>query len=74
VSLLEALAGEVLRHVGCAAIPDAGLRAALEQGTAGGTFGGARRCDIQFRTHDQTLDILVSAGGGRIWQTSCAIP
>jgi hypothetical protein len=74
VSLLEELAGQVLRRVGCTTVPGAELTSALERATAGGTFGGPRRCDIQFRAHDHTLDILVSTGGGRLWQTSCTIP
>ena len=74
VPLLEELAGQVFRHVGCTAFPTGELSAALTAATAGGTFGGARRCDVQFRAHNHTLDILVSANGGRIWQTSCAIP
>ncbi len=50
------------------------LRGALAQATADGTFGGARRCDVQLRAHNQKLEILVSANGGRLWQTSCDIP
>ena len=72
--LLEELAGQVFRHVGCPADADRRTGAALTAATAGGTFGGASRCDIQFRAHNHTLEILVSANGGRIWQTSCAIP
>ncbi len=72
--LLEALAGALFRHVGCTTVPTGDLTAALEKATAGGAVGGPRRCDIQLRAHDHTLDILVSANGGRIWQTSCAIP
>jgi hypothetical protein len=73
-ALLEALAGQVLEHVRCETAPRRELSDALERATSGGTFGGARRCDVQFRAHNQTLEILVSANGGRIWQASCAIP
>ena len=72
--LLEELAGQVLRHVGCRALPTGDLTAALAKATAGGAFGGAARCDLQFRAHNHTLEILVSANGGRVWQTSCQIP
>jgi len=74
VPLLEELAGQVLRHVGGATQPSDELTAALAKATASGGFGGSARCDIQLRVHNQTLDILVSANGGRIWQGTCAIP
>jgi len=72
--LLEELAGQVFRHVGCTTHPAEELTAALARATAGGGFGGSARCDIQLRAHNRTLEILVSANGGRIWQGSCAIP
>jgi len=72
--LLETLAGEVFRHVGCTTAPTGELTAALAKATADGAFGGARRCDVRLHAHNQTLEILVSANGGRVWQGSCAIP
>ena len=74
VPLLEELVAQVFQFAGCttAAVDD--LKAALVKATAGGAFGGARRCDVQLRAHNRTLEILVSANGGRIWQTTCAIP
>jgi hypothetical protein len=74
VPLLQELAGEVFRHVGCVLAPMDELVAALQQATAGGAFGGPRRCDVQIRAGQSTVDILVSANGGRIWQGSCARP
>ncbi|MFN7914567.1 MAG: hypothetical protein U0Q55_04460 [Vicinamibacterales bacterium] len=74
VPLIEALAGQVFQYVGCTETPAAELAAALEKAAGSGTFGGAGRCDIQLRAHGQTLDILVSANGGRIWQTRCTLP
>lgn len=74
VPLLEELAGQVFRFTGCTAVPTDELRAALVKATADGAFGGARRCDVQLRAVNHTLEILVSANGGRIWQISCAIP
>ena len=74
VPLLEQLAGQVLKYAGCADAPVEGLAAALEQATAGGGFGGAARCDVQLRARNGAVEILVSANGGRVWQTSCTIP
>lgn len=72
--LIEALAGQVFQYVGCTTVPAGELSAALARASGSGTFGGAGRCDVQLRAHGQTLDILVSANGGRIWQTRCTIP
>jgi hypothetical protein len=74
VALLEQLAAVVFSYVGCTTVPAAELTEALAKATADGAFGGARRCDVQLRAHNHTLEILVSANGGRLWQTSCAIP
>jgi hypothetical protein len=74
VALLEELAAHVLRHAGCTTMPGAALTDALTRAAAAGTYGGAPRCDVQFRARHQQMEILVSAGGGRIWQTSCALP
>ena len=72
--LVEDLASQVLRHVGYTGAPVADLTQALEQATASGTGGGQRRCDVQFRAHNDKLEILVSSNGGRIWQETIAIP
>lgn len=73
-SLLTELATIVGRQVGCV-VPVGEMQRALESATVtGSTFGGARRCDVQIRTRGRSLEILVSAGGGRVWQTACAIP
>ncbi len=73
VSLLEELTANVLRYAGCRSLPGVELTDALTRAAAGGAFG-ARRCDVQFRARNQQVEILISSGGGRIWQTSCAIP
>lgn len=72
--LVEDLASQVLRHVGCSGslVPD--LTQALEQATSGAAAGGPRRCDVQFRAHNDKLEILVSSNGGRLWQETLAIP
>ena len=72
-SLLEELAAQVLGHVGCASEDIPGLADALDQATAKGGFG-ERRCDVQFRAQNGTIEILVTSNGGRIFQTSRAIP
>jgi hypothetical protein len=74
--LLKELTKQVLQHVGSSpdALPD--LAEALQKavatgaGAAPGSADASRRCDIQFRAHGGTLDILVSANGGRVWQIS----
>jgi hypothetical protein len=72
--LLVELAAHVLNHVGSAdaAVPELtdALKTAVEKGTA----IGLHRCDIQFRGSPNKLDILVTSNGGRIWQTSIAVP
>ena len=74
VLLIAELTAHVCRHVGCTDVPEAELTAALTKASSSGTFGGATRCDVQFHTRQRNLEILVSANGGRIWQTACAIP
>ena len=74
VALIEELAAVVCRHVGCTDVPATELTTALAKASSSGTFGGATRCDVQFHTRQRNLEILVSANGGRIWQTACAIP
>jgi hypothetical protein len=73
-SLLGDLAARVLGHVGCSPEDVPALADALEKAVAKGAYGGERRCDLQFRAGNGTLEILVSANGGRIWQTSRSIP
>ena len=72
VPLLEQLAELVFAHVGCTSVASGELTAALAKATADGAFGGARRCDVQLRAHNHTLEILVSSNGGRVWQTTAA--
>lgn len=74
VALITDLATQVSRHVGCDSLPTAELTAALSKAMAGDVFGGARRCDVQFKANKHSLEILVSSGGGRIWQMACVIP
>ncbi len=76
-ALLDELAARVLAYVGC---PGDGIEAlegfsdALQRAVRKGSVGGATRCDVQFRIHGAKLDVVISANGGRVWQTSCAIP
>jgi len=73
VALLHELVGYVLSYVGCAAADLPELTAALERAVAAGSVG-QRRCDVQFRVNHPTLEIVVTANGGRVWQTSRSIP
>jgi hypothetical protein len=73
-SLVEDLAEQVFKYVGCSRDAVTGLTEALEQAVAAGAAGGHRRCDVQFRVANNALDILVSSNGGRIWQKSLTIP
>ncbi len=72
-SLVEDLATQVLRHVGCPLAVVHDVAAAFEK-AAGSTAGGKTRCDLQFRANGATLDLLVSSNGGRVWQDTLTIP
>ena len=74
VSLVEDLAANVFRHVGCAPEHAEELSDALDKAAAKGSIGSDRRCDIQFRARNGTLEVLVSSNGGRVWQTEILIP
>ena len=69
-TLLTELAAHVLSRVGSSGEAVPGLGDALQQAVAANEASGERRCDVQFRAHGGTLEILVSSNGGRIWQTS----
>ena len=72
--LVEELASQVLKYVGCTATPVPQMTAALEHAVAKTTAGGERRCDVQFRAHAGKLDILITSNGGRVFQETVAIP
>jgi hypothetical protein len=67
--LLEDLVDQICRYAQCAEEARPGLRAALEKAVAEADGGGTRRCDVQFRAQNGTLEVMVSSNGGRIWQT-----
>ena len=76
-ALLESLAAKVLESVGCpGSVADAlpGFTDALQQAVTKGSVGGASRCDVQFRVQGAKLEVVVTANGGRLWQSSRAIP
>jgi hypothetical protein len=73
-ALLDDLAAQVLGHVGCSGTSLPELSEALRNAVAKGSVGGPKRCDVQFRVHGSALEIVVTANGGRVWQTSLAIP
>jgi hypothetical protein len=67
-ALLDDLASQVLRSVGCSPREVPGLEAALAQATA--AAAAARRCDLRFRLENGALEIVVFANGGCLYQTS----
>jgi hypothetical protein len=69
-ALLEDLAAHVLTYVGAAGAGLPELSAALQQVVATGSAGGQTRCDVQFRVAASKLEIVVTANGGRVWQTT----
>lgn len=73
VSLVDELAAQILRYVGCSSIAAPDLSAALEQAAVPTGAERRCRCDVQFRVHEDALEILISSNGGRVWQTSLAI-
>ena len=70
VTLLEQLASQLLSHVGVSASALPELSDALKKAVEEGSKGGKRRCDVQFRVQGAKLEIVVSANGGRVWQTA----
>ncbi len=69
-SLLEHLAERVFKHVGCAIEHVEGLSGAIERASGQGGGAAERRCDVQFRAQEGELEVLVTADGDRVWQTS----
>jgi hypothetical protein len=73
-ALLDDLAAKVLAYVGVEDRALPGFSDALKQAGMSGAVGGASRCDVQFRVHGAKLEVVVTVNGGRIWQTTRAIP
>jgi hypothetical protein len=73
-SLVEDLAANVFRHVGCAPDHIEGFSEALARAIERAPGSGERRCDVQFRARHGTLEVLVTSNGGRVWQTEILIP
>jgi hypothetical protein len=87
-ALLDTLSSQLLTHVGVRAADLPELSAALQRavaegslmsaapasGATGRTTDAQRRCDVQFRVRGSTLEIVVTANGGRVWQTSRRLP
>jgi hypothetical protein len=67
--LIQDIVGQICRYARCADEALPGLREALEKAVAEGESGGTRRCDVQFRAQNGTLEVMVTSNGGRIWQT-----
>jgi hypothetical protein len=80
-ALLEQLSSQLLTHVGVKAGDLPELASALQKAVAAGSAalrpspGGVQpRCDVQFRVTGSKLEIVVTANGGRVWQTERRIP
>ncbi|HEX4348146.1 MAG TPA: hypothetical protein VHZ73_11280 [Vicinamibacterales bacterium] len=73
-ALLEQLASQLLSHVGVSAADLPELSEALNKAVEDGSMGGKRRCDVQFRAQGSKLEIVVTANGGRVWQTTRSLP
>jgi hypothetical protein len=71
--LLTDLAAHVLEHVGLSRAAVPALTESIQKALAQEAAAGARRCDVQFKAQPQRLEIVVSANGGRIWQTALPI-
>lgn len=67
--MLDELTATILKFVGCAAAVKE-ISAGLAAGVAGAPRDGADSFDVQFRAHAGELEVVVSRGGDRIWQTS----
>ena len=74
VSIVEDLAANIFRHVGCAPEHAEGLNEALARAARAASSDGGRRCDVQFKARNGTLEVLVTSNGGRIWQADILIP
>ena len=72
-SLVDDLAAQVVRYVGCSLGAAPAVTAAVEKAIGQASLD-QRRCDVQFRAHAGSLEILVSSGDGSLWQTSVLIP
>ena len=70
--LLGDLATHVLEYVGSSpsAVPE--LTESLQKAVAQEGVAD-RRCDVQFRLQPGKLEIVVSANGGRVWQTALPV-
>jgi hypothetical protein len=66
--LLDELASQVLRHVGCSPQQLPEIQAALDRAAAAVTAAG--RCDLRLRLEHGALKIDVSSEGGPLLQSS----
>ena len=75
-ALLEELSAQLLTHLGVQVSEWPELSSALQKAVETGSaammqpHGGAHpRCDVQFRVNGAKLEVVVTANGGRVWQT-----
>jgi hypothetical protein len=67
-SLVDDLAQQIFKHVGCAPASIPAMTEAIESAVERTGALGPRRCDVQFRAGGGKLEILISSNGGRIFQ------
>jgi hypothetical protein len=68
-AMLDDLTATILKFVGCAAAVKE-ISAGLAAGVGDSRPGAAGSFDVQFRAHAGELEVVVSRGDQRIWQTS----
>ena len=73
-ALLEQLSSQLLAHVGLKAADLPELPSVLQKAVSAGQAAGQRRIDLMFRVSGGKLEVVVTANGGRLWQTTHAIP
>jgi hypothetical protein len=73
-ALLSELTARVLDRAGCSGQAAAEVSGALQTALEHAKRHGARPCGVRFTAASGRLDIVISGGGGSVWQTSRSIP
>lgn len=68
--LVDDLAQQIFKYVGCAKTSISAMTEAIERAVEKTEATGPRRCEVQFRAGGGTLEIVISSDGGRIFQES----
>ncbi len=73
-SMLAELTGVVCAHVGMTSHAIGQLTHDLRNTLSNAVARGSRRCDVRFRAHGGSLEVVVSFAGGGEWRTTSALP